>query len=82
VPRSKKGKKAPGNLVAACRSCKVLKGNRHVFGSFEEANEHVLKRRAALRKEPCQAGPKQENLSNRDAYAVTYLLHGKIPARR
>jgi 5-methylcytosine-specific restriction endonuclease McrA len=51
VPQSKKGKKAPGNLVAACRSCNVLKGNRHVFGSFEEAKAYVLKRREALRKE-------------------------------
>ena len=51
VPRSKKGKKDPGNLVAACRPCNVLKGNRHVFASFEEAKEYVLKRRSALHQE-------------------------------
>jgi len=51
VPRSKKGKKNPGNLVAACRPCNVLKGHRHVFASFEEAKEYVLKRRAALHQE-------------------------------
>src|SRR5438477_3832016 len=51
VPRARKGKKDPGNLVVACRPCNVLKGNRRVFASFEDAKEHVLKRRAALRKE-------------------------------
>jgi 5-methylcytosine-specific restriction endonuclease McrA len=51
VPRSLKGKKNPDNLVTACRPCNVLKGNRRVFPSFEAAKEHVLKRRAALRKE-------------------------------
>jgi 5-methylcytosine-specific restriction endonuclease McrA len=51
VPRSRNGKKEPGNLVTACRPCNVLKGHRHVFASFEEAKEHVLKGRAALRKE-------------------------------
>jgi 5-methylcytosine-specific restriction endonuclease McrA len=51
VPRARKGKKDPGNLVVACRPCNVLKGNRRVFASFEEAKEYVLKRRAALRKE-------------------------------
>ena len=51
VPRSKKGKKVPANLVTACRPCNVLKGNRHVFASFEEAKEYVLKRRAAQRQE-------------------------------
>ena len=51
VPRSQKGKKEPANLVTACRACNVLKGHRHVFASFDEAKEYVLKRRAALRKE-------------------------------
>ena len=51
VPRSRKGKKDAANLVVACRPCNVLKAHRRVFASFEEAKEHVLKRRAALRKE-------------------------------
>jgi 5-methylcytosine-specific restriction endonuclease McrA len=48
VPRARKGKKEPSNLVAACRSCNVIKGHR-LFGSFEEAKAYVLQRRDALR---------------------------------
>jgi 5-methylcytosine-specific restriction endonuclease McrA len=51
VPRSRKGKKDASNLVVACRPCNVLKGHRRVFASFEEAKEHVLKRRSALRRD-------------------------------
>ena len=51
VPRSRKGKKDPNNLVTACRPCNVMKGHGRVFANFEEAKEFVLKRRATLRKE-------------------------------
>ena len=50
LPRARKGKKDKSNLVAACRPCNLLKGNR-VFGSFEEAKAYVLNRRAALHKD-------------------------------
>jgi 5-methylcytosine-specific restriction endonuclease McrA len=50
IPRARKGKKDPGNLMAACRPCNVLKGHR-VFASFDEAKAHVLKRRTELHKE-------------------------------
>jgi 5-methylcytosine-specific restriction endonuclease McrA len=49
VPRAKKGKKDPKNLVACCGPCNTIKGTR-VFGSFEEAKAHVLARREDLRK--------------------------------
>ena len=50
VPRARKGKKDPRNLVAACRACNLIKG-RHSFNSFEEAKEYVQKRREELRDE-------------------------------
>jgi 5-methylcytosine-specific restriction endonuclease McrA len=50
IPRARKGKKDPRNLVAACRPCNLLKG-RHVFSNFEEAKAYILKRREELRKE-------------------------------
>jgi 5-methylcytosine-specific restriction endonuclease McrA len=49
-PRAKTGKKAPSNLVAACRPCNLIKGYR-VFGSFEEAKDYVLQKRLELREE-------------------------------
>jgi 5-methylcytosine-specific restriction endonuclease McrA len=49
-PRARKGKKLAENLVTACRPCNVIKGNK-VFGSFEDAKAHVLKRREELRKD-------------------------------
>ena len=49
-PRARKGKKDPGNLVAACRACNVIKGER-VFKSLEEARAYVLMRRSELRAE-------------------------------
>lgn len=49
VPRARKGKKSPRNLVACCRSCNVLKGRR-MFASFDEAKAYVLARREQLRK--------------------------------
>lgn len=50
VPRARKGKKDPSNLVTACRPCNLLKGRR-VFSSFEEARSFVLSRRAELHKQ-------------------------------
>lgn len=50
VPFAKKGKKDPSNLVAACRPCNVIKGNR-VFANFEEAKAFVIRRRGELRQE-------------------------------
>jgi 5-methylcytosine-specific restriction endonuclease McrA len=49
-PRARKGKKAPENLVAACRPCNVIKGYR-VFKTIADAKAYVMERRAELRKE-------------------------------
>jgi 5-methylcytosine-specific restriction endonuclease McrA len=49
VPRARKGKKDPSNLVACCRPCNMIKGRR-VYGSLEEAKAYVLARREDLRK--------------------------------
>ena len=49
VPRARRGKKIPHNLVACCRPCNVIKGRR-LFSGFEEAKAHVLARREELRK--------------------------------
>ena len=49
VPRARKGKKDPRNLVACCRACNMIKGRR-VYSNFEEARVHVLARRDELRK--------------------------------
>jgi 5-methylcytosine-specific restriction endonuclease McrA len=49
VPRARKGKKDPRNLVASCRACNMIKGTR-VYTNFEEAKEHVLAHREELRK--------------------------------
>jgi 5-methylcytosine-specific restriction endonuclease McrA len=46
-PRAQKGKKAPSNLVAACRPCNMIKGNR-TFRNFEDAKAYVLERRGEL----------------------------------
>ncbi len=58
VPRARKGKKDPQNLVACCRACNMIKGRR-VYGSFDEAKAYVLARREELRKawESKTAGP-------------------------
>lgn len=50
LPRARKGKKDPNNLVVACRPCNVIKGKK-VFKSFDEAKEYVLRRREELRRE-------------------------------
>jgi 5-methylcytosine-specific restriction endonuclease McrA len=49
VPRARKGKKDPQNLVACCRACNMIKG-RAMYKSFEEAKAYVLKRRGELLK--------------------------------
>jgi len=48
VPRARKGKKNPANLVACCRPCNQIKGKR-VYASVEEARTYVLARRTELR---------------------------------
>jgi 5-methylcytosine-specific restriction endonuclease McrA len=49
LPRARKGKKDPKNLVAACRPCNRIKGGR-VFANFDEAKTYVLQRRTELKK--------------------------------
>ena len=49
MPRAKKGKKDPSNLVACCTPCNTIKGTR-VYANFDEAKAFVLKQRADLRK--------------------------------
>jgi 5-methylcytosine-specific restriction endonuclease McrA len=49
IPRARKGKKDPRNLVACCRSCNMIKGRR-VYRSFDEAKAYVLARRDELRR--------------------------------
>ena len=49
VPRARKGKRDPRNLVACCRSCNMIKGTR-VYRSFDEAKAYVLAQREELRK--------------------------------
>ena len=59
LPRARKGKKVPHNLVACCRSCNLIKGKR-VFHNFDEAKQYVLKAREELRK-AWEAAPKQSS---------------------
>ena len=49
MPRAKKGKKDPKNLVACCTPCNTIKGTK-VYKSFDEAKAYVLARREELRK--------------------------------
>ena len=49
VPRARRGKKEPGNLVACCTPCNTIKGTR-VYKSFDEAKAYVLSQRELLRK--------------------------------
>ena len=49
VPRAKKGKKEPANLVACCAPCNTIKGTR-LYKSFDDAKTHVLAGREELRK--------------------------------
>jgi 5-methylcytosine-specific restriction endonuclease McrA len=48
VPRARKGKKDPANLVACCRPCNMIKGKR-VYKNFEAAKEYVLAKREEMR---------------------------------
>src|SRR6202007_2997046 len=48
VPRARKGKKDPANLVASCRPCNMIKGTR-VYKDFEDAKKYVLARREEMR---------------------------------
>ena len=50
IPRARKGKNDPRNLVAACRPCNVIKGQR-IFNTLDEAKQYVHTRRDELRKE-------------------------------
>jgi len=65
-PRARKGKKEAANLVAACRPCNVIKGQR-VFKNLEDARSYVLFRRSNLRKE---WETKVAQLQNRTATAT------------
>ena len=49
VPRARKGKKDPSNLVACCTPCNTIKGTR-VYANLDEAKAFVLKQREELRK--------------------------------
>src|SRR5271168_5547436 len=49
VPRARKGKKDPSNLVACCTPCNTIKGTK-VYANFDEAKSFVLKHRQDLRK--------------------------------
>lgn len=49
VPRARKGKKEPGNLVACCTPCNTIKGTR-VYKNFDDAKSYVLAQREGLRK--------------------------------
>lgn len=49
LPRARKGKKDPANLVACCRPCNTIKGTR-VYKSFEDAKKYVLDRREEMRR--------------------------------
>src|SRR5271170_5927778 len=48
VPRARKGKKDPANLVACCRPCNSIKGTR-VYKNFDDAKKYVLAQREAMR---------------------------------
>ena len=49
IPRARKGRKSPENLVACCTPCNTIKGTK-LFRSFDEAKAFVLAQREALRK--------------------------------
>jgi 5-methylcytosine-specific restriction endonuclease McrA len=48
VPRARKGKKDPANLVACCRPCNTIKGTR-VYKNFDDAKKYVLAQRNGMR---------------------------------
>jgi 5-methylcytosine-specific restriction endonuclease McrA len=49
IPRARKGKKVPENLVACCTPCNTIKGTK-LFPSFDDAKAYVLAQREMLRK--------------------------------
>ena len=49
IPRARKGRKVPDNLVACCRPCNTLKGTR-AYKSFADAKAYVLAKREELHK--------------------------------
>ena len=49
VPRARKGKKEPGNLVACCTPCNTIKGTR-VYKNLDEAKAYVRGQREEFRK--------------------------------
>ncbi len=49
IPRARKGKKNPQNLVACCTACNSIKGTK-IYPSFDEAKAFVLARREKLRR--------------------------------
>jgi len=49
IPRARKGKKTPENLVACCTPCNTIKGTK-MFPSFADARAYVLAQRETLRK--------------------------------
>ena len=49
VPRARKGRKDPLNLVACCRPCNLIKGTK-IYPDFQAAKAHVMKTREELRK--------------------------------
>ena len=48
VPRARKGKKTPDNLVACCKPCNAIKGTK-VYSGIDEARVHVMALREKLR---------------------------------
>lgn len=64
VPRARKGKKDPANLVACCRPCNTIKGTR-VYANFDEAKKYVLAQREEMRRawEAKRSGPTARALS-------------------
>ncbi|HUO33973.1 MAG TPA: HNH endonuclease signature motif containing protein [Candidatus Acidoferrum sp.] len=70
VPRARKGKKDPQNLVACCRSCNMIKG-KHVYRNFDDAKTHVLAQREQLRKawEARKTQPQAKAAKTQDAAA-------------
>jgi 5-methylcytosine-specific restriction endonuclease McrA len=49
VPRARKGKKDPSNLVACCTPCNTIKGTK-IYANIEEAKAFVLRSREELRR--------------------------------
>jgi len=47
MPRARKGKKDPRNLVACCRACNMIKGTK-IYRDFDDAKQYVLAQRQVL----------------------------------